>query len=140
MMVIFPVLIAFLHVRIETYTNDLYGFKSFIAITSYDNIVVIYVDVVPPTNVRATVLTPRSVQVTWELSPSLNIISYLISYTTTALYINGGSMSVDGTTTSHTLINLEEYTLYIITVQATNSSRTSPNSNEVSVTTYTDGK
>ena len=49
-------------------------------------------------------------------------------------------MSVDGTTTSHTLTNLEEGTLYTITVQATNSSGTSPNSNEVLVTTYTDGK
>ena len=89
----------------------------------------IYTAVLPPTNVRATVLTPRSVVVTWEPPPSSNIISYLISYTTTALYTSGGSMSVDGTTTSHTLTNLEEGTLYNITVQATNSSGTSANSN-----------
>ena len=49
-------------------------------------------------------------------------------------------MSVDGTTTSHTLTNMDEGTLYTITVQATNSSGTSANSNGVSVTTYTDGK
>ena len=89
----------------------------------------IYTVVLPPTNARATVLTPRSVVVTWEPSPSSNIISYLISYTTTASYISGGSMSVDGATTSHTLTNLEEGTLYNITVQATNSSGTSANSN-----------
>ena len=104
------------------------------------NIIIIYVDVLPPTNVRATVLTPRSVEVTWNPSPSSGITSYLISYTTTASYTSGGSMSVDGTTTSHTLTNLEEGTLYTITVQATNSSGTSSNSIEVSVTTYTVGK
>ena len=49
--------------------------------------------------------------------------------------VNGGS------TTSGTLTNLEEDTLYIITVQATTSdNRMSANSNEVSVRTYTDGK
>ena len=104
------------------------------------NIVIIYVGVEPPTNVRATVLAPRSVEVTWDHSPSPGIISYNISYTTNASYTSGGSMSVDGTTTSHILANLEEGTLYNITVQATNSSGTSPNSNETSVTTYTDGK
>ena len=104
------------------------------------NIFIIYVGVEPPTNVRAIVLTPRSIEVTWDPSPSLGITSYLISYTTTASYTSGGSMSVDGSTISHTLTNLEEGTLYNITVRATNSSGTSPNSNEVSVTTYTDGK
>ena len=49
--------------------------------------------------------------------------------------VNGGS------TTSYILINLEEGTLYTITVQAvTNASRMSANSNAVSVTIYTDGK
>ena len=104
------------------------------------NIVIIYVGVLPPTNVRATVLTPRGVEITWDPSPSPGITSYHISYTTTASYTIGGIISVDGTTTSHTLTNLEEDTLYNITLQATNSSGTSPNSNEVSVTTYTDGK
>ena len=103
------------------------------------NIIIIYVDVLPPTNVRATVLTPRSVEVTWNPSPSSGITSYLISYTTTASYTSGGSMTVDNIT-SHTLTNLEEGTLYIITVRATNGSGTSANSNEASVTTYTIGK
>ena len=96
----------------------------------------------PPTNVRATVLTPRSVEVTWTVSSSSDVTGYLISYTTTASYTNGGSITVNGrSTTSHTLSNLEEGTLYTITVQATtDDNRRSGNSTEVSVTTYTDGK
>ena len=96
----------------------------------------------PPINVRAMVLTPRSVVVTWKLSSSSDVTGYLISYTTNASYTSGGSVTVDGgSTTSDTLTNLEEYTLYTITVQTTTSSnRMSANSNEVSVRTYTDGK
>ena len=106
------------------------------------NAVIIYVDVHPPTNVTATVLTSHSVKVTWEPSSSPNVTDYLISYTTTASYTSGGSVTVNGvSTTSGTLTNLEEDTLYTITVQATTSgNRMSTNSNEVSVRTYTDGK
>ena len=95
-----------------------------------------------PTNVRATVVTSLSIQFTWEQSLSPDVTGYLISYTTTASYTSGGSVTVDGgSTTSHTLTNLEEDTLYTITVQATISdNRMSANSNEVSVRTYTDGK
>ena len=35
------------------------------------NSVIIYIDVLPPTNVRTTVVTSRSIQITWE--PSLII-------------------------------------------------------------------
>ena len=96
----------------------------------------------PPTNVRVVVLTSRSIQITWEPSTSSDVTGYLISYTTTALYASGGSVTVDGgSTTSGTLTNLEEDTLYTITVQATTSdNRMSANSNEVSVRTYTNGK
>ena len=95
----------------------------------------------PPTNVRATVLTPRSVVVRWEQSSSFDVTGYLISYTTTASYTSGGSVTVNGgSITSDTLTNLEEGTLYTITVRTTNNSRMSISSNEVSVTTYTDGK
>jgi len=88
------------------------------------------------------VLTPRSVKVTWDPSLSPGVTGYLISYTTTASYTSGGSVAVHGgSTTSGILTNLEENTPYIITVQATgNNNRMSVNSNEVSVTTYTDGK
>ena len=88
------------------------------------------------------VLGPRTVEVTWMASPTSDVNGYRISYTTTASYGGSGSVIVNGRSiTSHTLMNLEEDTLYTITVQATNSdNRMSVNSNEVSVRTYTDGK
>ena len=100
---------------------------------------VISVGLSPPTNVRATVLTPRSVEVTWTVSSSPDVTCYIISYTTTA---SGGSVPVNQcNTTRGTLNNLEEGTIYTITVRATtNDGRMSVNSNAVSVTTYTDGK
>ena len=87
-------------------------------------------------------LTPRSIEVTWTVSSSPDVTSYIISYTTTASYTSGGSVRVNQrTTTRGTLNNLEEGTTYTITAQATtNDNRTSGNSNAVSVTTYTDGK
>jgi len=99
-----------------------------------------YAGIQPPSDVRATVLTPRSVEVTWDPSSSPGVTGYLISYTTTASYTSSGSVTVNGgSTTSGTLTNLEENTLYTITVQATINGTMSVNSNEVSVTTYTDG-
>ena len=102
----------------------------------------IHVGALPPTNVKATVLTSRSIQITWEPSPLSDVTGYLISYTTTASYTSGGSVLVNGgSTTSDTLTNLEEDTLYTITVQATiDGYAASVSSNEVSVRTYTDGK
>ena len=91
-------------------------------------------------------LTPRSVEVTWTVSLSPDVTGYIISYTTTAKYIDisNRSRSImvnDNSATSHTLNNLEENTLYNISVQATtDDDRMSVNSNAVSVTTYTDGK
>ena len=86
-------------------------------------------------------LTSRSVEVTWTLSSSSDVTGYLISYTTTASYTSGGSVMVSGNSaTRGTLMNLEENTLYTITVQATSNNGMSANSNVVSVTTYTDGK
>ena len=88
------------------------------------------------------VLTPRSVEVTWGQSLLSNVTGYLISYTTTASYASGGNVTVDGIgNTSYTLTNLEEYTLYVITVQATtDDNRINPYSTTVAVTTNTDGK
>ena len=82
------------------------------------------------TDVRAIALTPRSIKVIWKESLTSGIISYLISYTTTASYASDGSVTVNGgSTTSHTLTNLEEDTLYTITVQVTSSdNRMSANS------------
>ena len=94
----------------------------------------------PPTNVRATVLTSHSVEVTWIISSSPDVAGYLISYTTTAEYTSGDSVTVNGrSTTSHTLTNLEEGTFYTITVRAI-SNNGNANGAPVSVTTYTDGK
>jgi len=85
------------------------------------------------------VLSPRTIKVIWDQSLTY-VPGYLISYTTTASYTSGGSITVNGSITSGTLNNLEENTLYTITVQAISNSRTSHNSNEVSVTTLTDSK
>ena len=117
------------------------GYSNFYACMTNNNVYITYT-VDPPTNVRATVLTPRSVVVTWVQSSSLIVTSYLISYATSVSYTSGGKATVNGhDTTSHTLTNLEENTFYTITVQATtDDNRMSANSNEVSVTTYTDGK
>ena len=106
------------------------------------NDAIIYVDVHPPTNVSATVLTSRSIQITWEPSSSSNVTAYLISYSTTALYASSGSVTVNGgSSISYILASLEEDTLYTITIQATtNDNRMSANSNEVSIRTYTDSK
>ena len=106
-------------------------------------VAVIYVDVLPPTDVTATVLSSHSIQITWKPSSSSDVTGYLISYSTTASYIdnNDRSKSITVSTTSSTFTNLEENTLYTITVQATTSdNRMSANSNEVPVRTYTDGK
>ena len=87
-------------------------------------------------------LTSRSVEVTWDAFPTLSgVTGYLISYTTTASYTSGGSVTVnDAATASYTLTDLEEYTNYTISVQATSNSGMSENSDEVLVTTYTAGK
>ena len=102
----------------------------------------IYIGLPAPTNVRAALLTSRSIQVTWTPSSSPDVTSYLISYTTIASYTMGGRVMVsDNRATSDILNNLEEGTTYTITVQATASNNImSGNSNAVTVTTYTTGK
>ena len=95
----------------------------------------------PPTNVSATVLTSRSIEVTWEQSTSSDITGYLISYTTNASYASGGNVTaIGGNTTSYILSDLEESTPYSITVQTVRNDVISASSDEVSVTTYTDSK
>ena len=99
-----------------------------------------YIGLPAPTNVRATVLSHCSVEVTWdELSDATE---YIISYSTTASNINDGNVTVKGgSTTCHTLTNLEGNTPYIITVQATASdSRKSALSSEVTLVTHPAGK
>ena len=90
-----------------------------------------------PSNVRATAISHSSVEVTWDqLSDATE---YIISYSTTASHISGGSMTVKGT--SGTLSGLVENTLYGITIQAmTGNNRKSAISSEVSVITHANGK
>ena len=105
------------------------------------NCLYFYLD--PLIGIQVTVLTPRSIEVTWSRSSSSSgVTGYRILYTTTASYTSNGNVTVDGgSTRSRTLTNLEEDTLYTITVHATvGGNRASVNSNEVSVRTYTDGK
>ena len=109
----------------------------------YAYIDIIFVGFLPPTNVRATVLTPRSVEVTWTVVfSSPDVTGYLISYTTTAecIHISRSVMVSGNSATSITISNLEENTRYTISVQATTNDGRSGISNTVSVTTYTDGK
>ena len=91
--------------------------------------------------IDAMVLTPRSVQVTWNAFHSSCITGYVISYFTNASYTTGGDVIVnDVNQTSYTLTNLEEYTEYYITLRAISNIGTSDNNNGVAVTTYTDCK
>ena len=102
--------------------------------------ILIYVGLPAPTNVRATVLSHCSVEVTWDkLSDATE---YIISYSTTASNINDGNVTVKGGSTAcHTLTNLEGNTPYIITVQAAASdSRKSALSSEVALVTHGAGK
>ena len=90
-------------------------------------------------------LTPRSVVVTWTVSSSPNVTGYIISYTTTAEYIDVSNRSdsvivSSNSATSHTFNNLEEGTVYDIGVRATTNDGRMSGNTVVSVTTYTDGK
>ena len=96
-----------------------------------------YIDLPAPTNVRATVLTPYSVEVNWDQLSDVN--GYLICYNSNAS--NARILLSGGSATSLTLTNLEQNTQYTITVQANSSDNImSVKSDEVSVTTYADGK
>ena len=93
-----------------------------------------FVDLPAPTNVRATVLSHSSVEITWDQLSDAT--AYTISYTTAASHISMSVTVKGSSTTSHVLKNLEGDTPYIITVQATTSdSKKSALSTEVSIRT-----
>ena len=98
------------------------------------------VDLPAPTNVKATVLTPNSVEVTWDQSP--NVTCYLISCTSPASYAGNKSVIANGgDTTTHTVTDLVENTPYEITVQGlTKDNRKSDPSTKVSIKTQKAGK
>ena len=92
-------------------------------------------------DVNAMLLTPRSVEVTWNAFHSSCITGYIISYSTSASYTSGGNVYVnDANQTSYNLTNLEEYTEYYIIVHVISNIGISDNSNGVTVMTYTDSK
>jgi len=73
----------------------------------------------PPANVDATVLSPRSVTVTWDPLSTLSfIICYIISYNSMESFATAGSMLVNRSSTSATVDRLEEFVSYNFTVQA----------------------
>ena len=100
------------------------------------------VGVLPSTIVSATVLSSHHIQITWSPSPSDNVTGYLISYASTVPFTSCENEAVNGSsTTSHALTNLEEGTVYTITVQSiTTDNRVSANSNEVTIMTYAASK
>ena len=99
-----------------------------------------YIGLPAPTNVKATVLTSNSVEVTWDQLSSTS--DYLISCTSLASYAGNKSVVVNGCdTTSHVLTNLVENTPYDITVQGlTRDGRESDYSTGVLITTQKAGK
>ena len=99
------------------------------------------VDISAPTNVRATVLTPDRIKVEWDQSSA--VIGYVISYRTASNACSGKVVVNGGCTATCDLTNVKQNTQYIITVQAKsidNRMSVIDESNEVSVTTYADGK
>jgi len=94
----------------------------------------------PPANVDISVLSPHSIQVTWDPLPANSlVINYSISYDAVESFGDDGSMIVDKSTNS-TIGGLEEFVSYDITVQAVYSKGIGPSSDSVRVTTLSDGK
>ena len=93
-----------------------------------------------PTNVKATVLTPHTVDVTWNQSSG--VTGYILSYTATNTNANSQNVKVNcGNSTSYCLDNLKENTIYTMTVQSINiNGKKSFSSKEVQVNTYKAGK
>ena len=101
---------------------------------------IINVGLPAPTNVKATVLTANSVEVTWDRSSDFT--GYLVSCTSPASYAGAKKPIVNGgDNTNHILKNLVQNTPYVITVQGlTRDGRKSLCSDEMKVETFTAGK
>ena len=100
---------------------------------------IINVDLPAPTNVKATVLTPRCVEVTWDQSS--DVTGYFVSCTSPASYAGAKNVIKNGgDATSHTLTDLVENTSYNIIVHGlTKDGRKSDHSTEVSIITQKAG-
>ena len=113
-------------------------FNTYLRMCNSDvNIITISLFVVlsAPTNVQARVLTPNSVEVTWDQLPGFT--DYLVSHTFPALNDGGQTVTVNvGDITSHTLTDLVESTPYDITVRGrTSNGRLGDKSTVISITT-----
>ena len=103
-------------------------------------ILLMYIGLLAPTNVKAEALTSNSVEVKWD--QSLDAIGYFISCTSPASYAgNKNAVENGGDNTSHIFKELVENTPYVITVQSLiRDGKKSPCSDKVSVKTSTPGK
>lgn len=86
-------------------------------------------------------MAPKIIEITWNPFLSKEITGYLIIYATTAIYARGNSnITVYGHNVSKALLkNLEEDTLYSITVKSVSENKVSGPSNVVSAITWTAG-
>ena len=97
----------------------------------------------PPSNIRVEVLTPRSINVSWQPILSSQVVGYVVSYISTVQYARSGDVTISGAAVSHTVIEkLEENTLYNITVQSVTGTNNSVGdvSDVVTVLTWANGK
>ena len=92
-----------------------------------------------PTNVKATVLTPNSIEVTWDQSSDFT--GYFVACTSPASYAGAKNAILKGNeTTKCTLTNLVENTPYDIVVQGiSKDGRKSDHSTKQSVITQKAG-
>ena len=77
----------------------------------------------PSITVQSSSVTPTTISLSWTSAGSV-VDSYEVMWTAgpgDCPGVSGGSATVDGDTTSHTIEGLEEYTTYTITVTATNA-------------------
>ena len=100
-----------------------------------------FVGIDPPNNVKVTVLTPNTIEVSWDPILSEEVSGYYITYNTSAAYVSGNNITIHGYNVSKALLNsLEEDTSYNIHVQSISENKVSTPSNMVSASTWTAGK
>ena len=102
---------------------------------NHHNINIVIIGLPAPTNVIATVLTPNSVEVTWDQLS--NVTGYFITCTTADSYDGDKNVIVHGgDTTNHTFTDLVENIPYNIIVQGiTGDGRKGEHSTTVSLIT-----
>jgi len=87
------------------------------------------------------VLSPKSINVSWQPILFTEVTGYVVSYTGSVRYAGGDTMTVSGATVSHIAIeNLEENAIYEITVRSVTNNTFSDASDIISVRTWSDGK